>query len=169
MKKKVARKVVKGVESKKSSAGKFTRSQMQEELLKILLKGGPLILASQQVETTVFEVFDWLDEDEEFRRRYQQVQRALDHTIFAKLYQEAVNGSLPATTFWIKDRNPIDWRCVEESEEETWSDYSDEEIFRRAEEEKLALPRGFATRGVATGCGALAGGVSSRAENASGG
>ncbi|WP_459555312.1 hypothetical protein [Lacunimicrobium album] len=102
--------------------------EMQELVLEVLLRGGSVAIAAGQAEVSVHEVYRWLEEDEAFARRYRNVMRALDQNVIAKIYQEAMQGSLPALSLWVKEREPVDWKRRDEETTVNWEGMDDGEL-----------------------------------------
>lgn len=101
---------------------------MQELVLEVLLRGGSVAGAAGQAEVSVHEVYRWLEEDETFAHRYRNVMRALDQNVIAKIYQEAMQGSLPALSLWVKEREPVDWKRCDEETAVNWEGMDDGEL-----------------------------------------
>lgn len=72
----------------------------------MLLKGASPIIACQQCDCSFESYMRTLEEDEKFRERSFQIQQALVQNVAARLYQEAMKGSVSAMTFWLKHFGP---------------------------------------------------------------
>lgn len=102
--------------------------EIQQHVLDVLLRGGSVAVAAGQVEVSIDEIYEWLEQDEAFARRYRNVLRALDQNVIAKLYQEAMQGSLPAMSLWVKEREPVDWKRRDEETTVNWEGMDDGEL-----------------------------------------
>ena len=117
-------------------------SEQQREYLDLLLRGASPAVACQQLNVDLFAVVELMAEDDEFRMKADAVYDALSQNVAARLYQEAMKGSVPAMSQWLKNRPPPEWPDhVSASRSDSSLDViSDEELIRLARLENLAIP-----------------------------
>lgn len=114
----------------------------EEEYLRLLLRGASPAAAAQQLELDLFVIVEAIADDEEFRVKVDAAYDALSQNVAARLYQEAMRGSVPAMTLWLKNRPPPEW--PDGRPEETFNPaldvLSDEELLRLARLENVEIP-----------------------------
>jgi len=134
----------------------------QRAYLELLLRGASPAAACQQLQLDLFVVMEAIAEDEEFRIKVDAVYDALSQNVAARLYQEAMKGSVSAMTQWLKQRPPPEWMAlrVEGSEGSGWDALSDEELLARARMEGIAIPVELEGSGEASGGGPASAAVS---------
>jgi len=117
-------------------------SEQQREYLDLLLRGASPAAASQQLNLDLFLVVELLADDDEFRMKTDAVYDALSQNVAARLYQEAMKGSVPAMSQWLKNRPPPEWpeHAAASISNSPLEVISDEELIRLARLENLAIP-----------------------------
>ena len=117
-------------------------SEQQQEYLDLLLRGASPAAACQQLEIDLFAVVELLADDDEFRLKTDAVYDALSQNVAARLYQEAMKGSVPAMSQWLKNRPPPEWpdHASASLSNSPLEVISDEELIRLARLENLAIP-----------------------------
>ncbi len=117
-------------------------SEQQREYLDLLLRGASPAAACQQLELDLFAVVELLADDDEFRMKTDAVYDALSQNVAARLYQEAMKGSVPAMSQWLKNRPPPEWpdHAAASISNSPLEVISDEELIRLARLENLAIP-----------------------------
>lgn len=114
----------------------------QRAYLDMLLRGASPAVACQQLQLDLFDVVELLAHDEEFRIKTDAVYDALSQNVAARLYQEAMKGSVPAMSQWLKNRPPPEWpdHAAASVSNSPLDVISDEELIRLARLENLAIP-----------------------------
>ncbi len=117
-------------------------SEQQREYLDLLLRGASPAAACQQLKIDLFAVVELLADDDEFRLKTDAVYDALSQNVAARLYQEAMKGSVPAMSQWLKNRPPPEWpdHAAASLSNSPLEVISDEELIRLARLENLAIP-----------------------------
>ncbi len=117
-------------------------SEQQREYLDLLLRGASPAAACQQLELDLFAVVELLADDDEFRIKTDAVYDALSQNVAARLYQEAMKGSVPAMSQWLKNRPPPEWpdHAAASISNSPLEVISDEELIRLARLENLTIP-----------------------------
>ncbi len=117
-------------------------SDQQLEYLDLLLRGASPAAACQQLKLDLFAVVALLSDDDEFRMKTDAVYDALSQNVAARLYQEAMKGSVPAMSQWLKNRPPPEWpdHAAASISNSPLDVISDEELIRLARLENLAIP-----------------------------
>ena len=117
-------------------------SDQQREYLDLLLRGASPAAACQQLNIDLFAVVELLADDDEFRLKTDAVYDALSQNVAARLYQEAMKGSVPAMSQWLKNRPPPEWpdHAAASLSNSPLEVLSDEELIRLAHLENLAIP-----------------------------
>ena len=117
-------------------------SEQQREYLDLLLRGASPAAACQQLNLNLFLVVELLADDDEFRMKTDAVYDALSQNVAARLYQEAMKGSVPAMSQWLKNRPPPEWpdHAAASISNSPLEVISDEELIRLARLENLTIP-----------------------------
>lgn len=117
-------------------------SEQQREYLDLLLRGASPAAACQQLNLDLFAVVELTANDDEFRMKTDAVYDALSQNVAARLYQEAMKGSVPAMSLWLKNRPPPEWpdHASGSISNSPLDVISDEELIRLARLENLAIP-----------------------------
>ncbi len=117
-------------------------SEMQREYLDLLLRGASPAAASRQLGIDLFEIVELLANDDDFRMKTDAVYDALSQNVAARLYQEAMKGSVPAMSQWLKNRPPPEWpdHAAASISNSPLEMISDEELIRLARLENVAIP-----------------------------
>jgi len=110
--------------------------------LELLLRGASPAVACQQLNLDLFTVVEAVADDDDFRMEVDAVYDALSQNVAARLYQEAMKGSVTAMTNWLKHRPPPEWSStvVEGLSVSSWDLMSDEELLAHARLEKIEIP-----------------------------
>ena len=152
---------------RKSRANCLTQltALQQAEYLALLLRGASPAVAAQQLELDLFVIVEAIAEDEEFRVKVDAVYDALSQNVAARLYQEAMKGSVTAMTLWLKNRPPPEWPDHPQGTPGTsgLDLMSDEELLRLARLENVTIPAELEAGLAATGGASFASVVSSAA------
>ena len=116
--------------------------EQQREYLDLLLRGASPAVACQQLNVDLSAVVELMAEDDEFRMKADAVYDALSQNVAARLYQEAMKGSVPAMSQWLKNRPPPEWpdHASASRSDSSLDVISDEELIRLARLENLAIP-----------------------------
>lgn len=119
----------------------LTRDQ-QRSYLGLIAKGASPAGACQQLGLHPMSVAWTTEEDERFRSLLHRVNELLSQNVAAALYRSAMEGSVPAQTFYLKNRPPPDW-SADTTDAETVPDSQDEltddELLAQFRQEALAL------------------------------
>lgn len=119
--------------------------RLKDEFVQTLLRGGSPAGFVHENEVELDEVFRWLENDEDFHRKVEQAHDALSQNVAAKLYQEAMKGSVTAMTFWLRNCPPSQWmKSNFESQESTeLEELTDEELIKFARDQGVDIPIEF--------------------------
>lgn len=116
--------------------------EQQAGYIDLLLRGASPAAAAQQLGLELFDVLAVIAEDESFQARVDAAYDALSQNVAARLYLEAMKGSVSAMTFWLKNRPPPEWPGTqgEATDRNELDGLSDEELLRLARLEEIAIP-----------------------------
>ncbi len=122
----------------------------------LLLRGASPAAAATRLGVDLYRIVEAIAEDEEFRMRVDAAYDALSQNVAARLYQEAMQGSVTAMTFWLKHRPPPEWPDYQmQTPAPTGLDaLTDEELLRLARLENIAIPAELAASLEAAGSAA---------------
>lgn len=117
-------------------------AKQKSKYLKLLLRGASPAAACQKMGINLLAVVEYLTIDDRFREKVDAIYDALSQNVAAKLYQEAMNGSVPAMSQWLKNRPPPEWpdRVAVSNPTSCLDVMSDEELIRLARLEKIKIP-----------------------------
>ncbi len=114
----------------------------QEMYLHVLTLGASPAAACGKVGATPMDVLTTLDNDAKFREQVDRVTVLLSQNVAAALYRSAMEGSVSAQTFFLKNKPPPDWQSG--TDPELTSDHlkglSDEELFNLCRASGIDLP-----------------------------
>ncbi|MBX3439647.1 MAG: hypothetical protein KF861_19315, partial [Planctomycetaceae bacterium] len=82
----------------------------QESYLHLLTRGASPAAACGQIGMSVLDVLATIEQDEAFRLRLEQVNVLLSQNVAAALYRSAMEGSVSAQTFFLKNQPPPNWQ-----------------------------------------------------------
>lgn len=102
----------------------------QELYLHVLTLGASPTSACGKIGITAVDVLKTIDLDETFREQVDRVNLLLSQNVAAALYRSAMEGSVSAQTFFLKNKPPPDWQAEEDTEltREYLEELSDEEF-----------------------------------------
>jgi hypothetical protein len=119
----------------------------QEEFLHLLARGASPAVACTQLGVMLTVVLDQFRTDNLFRQRFEEVQNLLSQNVAAALYRSAMEGSVSAQTFFLKNRPPQEWNLDADTQPapaETTSDGLDEltitELLQIMQDEEIPVP-----------------------------
>lgn len=81
----------------------------QDEYLHLLSRGASPAAACLQLNLSVLGVLNQITTDESFRNRIDQIHNVLSQNVAAALYRSAMEGSVSAQTFFLKNCPPPEW------------------------------------------------------------
>lgn len=116
--------------------------EQQDGYIDFLLRGASPAAAAQQLGLDLFDILAAIADDDPFQSRVEAAYDALSQNVAARLYQEAMKGSVSAMTLWLKNRPPPEWQGTqgEAMERNELDGLSDEELLRLARLEEIAIP-----------------------------
>ncbi|MEX0703821.1 MAG: hypothetical protein WD069_17110 [Planctomycetales bacterium] len=82
----------------------------QAALLAALLNGASRTGACRKLGVSLSAVAETAEANSAFRAMLREVQDALSHNVATALYRQALKGSIPAQTAYLKFRPPAEWR-----------------------------------------------------------
>ena len=90
----------------------------QTAYLMFLTRGASPAAACQSLGCSIFSVLRTLQEDDDFAAKIDQANRLLSQNVAAALYRSAMQGSVSAQTFYLKNRPPPDWTATQKKAEQ---------------------------------------------------
>ncbi|MGE0378147.1 MAG: hypothetical protein AB7I48_22660 [Planctomycetaceae bacterium] len=84
--------------------------------LHLLTRGASPAAACGQLGVSVLDVLATIEQDDAFHRRLEQVNVLLSQNVAAALYRSAMEGSVSAQTFFLKNQPPPNWQPDESDE-----------------------------------------------------
>jgi hypothetical protein len=140
--------------SRKKSESRTTSQLLSEDqrelFLSWLAKGASPTMVCQKLFLSMSDVAETLNQDDEFRRRWQEIDETLSQNVVSALYQSAMKGSVTAQTFWLKHHPPPGWcgnsNKQDDNEKQNFEDLSDEELLELAGTLGLDPPPEFESR-----------------------
>ena len=118
-------------------------SPAQQQLyLHVLTLGASPSSACGKVGITPLDVLRTIDGDAKFREQIDQVTVLLSQNVAAALYRSAMEGSVSAQTFFLKNKPPPDWQAEDEPEltADRLKGLSDEELLNRCRASGIDVP-----------------------------
>ena len=97
------------VTSEDRPTSQLLSAEQRELFLSWLAKGASPSMACQKLLLSMHDVAETLNHDDDFRRRWQEIDQSLSQNVVSALYQSAMNGSVTAQTFWLKHHPPPGW------------------------------------------------------------
>ncbi len=118
----------------------------QRAYLQLLLRGASPAVICAQIGVPYSAVLTTLRECAEFQSDHDDAQSLLTYNVEAALYAQAMKGSVPAMTLWLRNRPPNSWRgeAVPEDAVDELERLSDGELLELARAEGVAVPAAFA-------------------------
>ncbi|MCA8993397.1 MAG: hypothetical protein KDA88_15520 [Planctomycetaceae bacterium] len=117
--------------------------QLQREYLQLLARGASPAAACMQLNLSVTVVLNRITTDETFRDRLDQIHNVLSQNVAAALYRSAMEGSVSAQTFFLKNCPPPEWPGEDAARlgvDDGLDELSDEELRRLMEHEQIPDP-----------------------------
>ena len=115
----------------------------QQAYLQFLAKGASPAGACTQLGISLASVAVTIDADDGFRMLLSRVNELLSQNVAAALYRSAMEGSVSAQTFYLKNRPPPEWpEAVPHHDADPLDDLTDDELiiqFRQGANALLAL------------------------------
>ncbi len=114
-------------------------AELQAEYLQLLARGASPAAACMQLNLPVMSVLNQITTDETFRSRLDQIHNVLSQNVAAALYRSAMEGSVSAQTFFLKNCPPPEWPGNEPEAAgcgDGLDELSDEEIAKLLREEQ---------------------------------
>ncbi|QDT67053.1 hypothetical protein [Calycomorphotria hydatis] len=109
-------------------------------LIDILAQGASPAIACKQIGVSFFVYLNTWCQDDAFRQKLDAIGAALSQNVAAALYRQAIEGSVSAQTFWLKNQPPPNWvqemneqQVNADAEEDGLENLSDEELRHLAE------------------------------------
>lgn len=98
--------------------------------LHVLTRGASPAAACGQVGVSALDVLATIEQDQAFSERLDQVTVLLSQNVAAALYRSAMEGSVSAQTFFLKNQPPPNWHQSQASEaaDDPFSRMSDDEL-----------------------------------------
>lgn len=84
-------------------------AEAQEKFLDQIARGNSPALICHKFGFSIDELERVSHEDKDFQQRWRRVDEQLGLNIVSALYQNAMRGSVPAQTFWLKNHPPPGW------------------------------------------------------------
>jgi len=100
----------------------------QQSYLSLLSKGASPGVACATLGLTLTQVAVSMEADGRFRVLLDRVHELLSQNVAAALYRSAMEGSVSAQTFYLKNVPPPDWPMEDKHDELTDPDLTDEEL-----------------------------------------
>lgn len=120
----------------------------QEMYLHVLTLGASPSGACGKVGITAMDVLQTIDGDARFREQVDRVTVLLSQNVAAALYRSAMEGSVSAQTFFLKNKPPPDWEGDEKPEltSDRLKGLSDEDLFNLCRASGVDLPTETSSR-----------------------
>lgn len=83
--------------------------ELQAQYLQLLARGASPAAACMQLNLPVMSVLNQITTDATFRARLDQIHDVLSQNVAAALYRSAMEGSVSAQTFFLKNCPPPEW------------------------------------------------------------
>lgn len=99
--------------SENAPGGEGLTADQQEMVLQLLVRGASPAVACQQLGVSTLGFNRSAANDDRFRARLDAVRVTLSQNVAAAVYREAMQGSVPAQTLWLKSCPPPEWRVDE--------------------------------------------------------
>ncbi|QDU41085.1 hypothetical protein Mal4_54500 [Maioricimonas rarisocia] len=112
----------------------------QEGYLQLMLRGASPAAACLQLELPVGNVLRTMEQQPEFRERLRQVRELLSQNVAAALYRAAMEGSVSAQSFYLKNQPPPEWPQPDEADSDIDDAMSNDELLDRCRAAGLAVP-----------------------------
>lgn len=112
----------------------------QTAYVHLLTGGASPLRACQRLGVTVADVLRTLDLDLGFRALVDQAGQVLSGNVAAALYHKAMNGNVPAQTFFLRHRPPTDWKDPGETAADNFDELTNAELLARCLAEGIAVP-----------------------------
>jgi hypothetical protein len=111
----------------------------QHAFLLLMARGASPSVACQQLGISLPRLAASLEEDDLFCRRLERVKELLSQNVAAALYRCAMEGSVAAQTFYLKNRPPPEWPNAAQSLPHGLEELNDDELIAQFREEAPAL------------------------------
>ncbi|MFG0331861.1 MAG: hypothetical protein ACF8TS_00740 [Maioricimonas sp. JB049] len=112
----------------------------QEEYLQLMLRGASPAAACLQLGLPVGNILRTMERQPEFRERLRQVRELLSQNVAAALYRAAMEGSVSAQSFYLKNQPPPEWPQPDEANSDLDDTMSNDELLDRCRAAGLAVP-----------------------------
>ncbi|WP_437206740.1 hypothetical protein [Planctomicrobium sp. SH664] len=93
-------------------APRLSREQ-QSQYLQLLARGASPAAACLQLGISPLSVTSLTEDDDSFRSSLAGIQRLMSENVAAALYRAAMEGSVAAQTFYLKNQPPPEWPAAE--------------------------------------------------------
>ncbi|HWL08701.1 MAG TPA: hypothetical protein VNQ76_09860 [Planctomicrobium sp.] len=121
-------------------------NEQQTEYRKLLAKGASPAGACQQLGFDLSMVAATMEQNDQFRAILTRVQELLSQNVAAALYRSAMEGSVSAQTFYLKNRPPPEWPTQdEETTSASLESLTDDELITQFRQAAPALLARLAT------------------------
>ena len=118
----------------------LTRDE-RESVLDLLSRGGSPLLACRQLDRPISAFLLTVQRDDAFRQRLESVNVCLSQNVASALYKAAMEGSVSAQTFYLRQNPPPEWRPPERDvNRDEFDDLETDELARLAETFGIAAP-----------------------------
>jgi len=112
----------------------------QQAYLNLLSRGASPAAACGQLGLSLVTVADVIDRDESFRTLLARVNELLSQNVAAALYRSAMEGSVSAQTFYLKNRPPPEWpEQADHPLSQPMNELTDDELIAQFRQEAPAL------------------------------
>ncbi|MFG0295991.1 MAG: hypothetical protein ACF8PG_08810 [Maioricimonas sp. JB045] len=105
-----------------------------------MLRGASPAAACLQLGLPVGNVLRTMEQQPEFRERQRQVRELLSQNVAAALYRAAMEGSVSAQSFYLKNQPPPEWPQLDEADSDIDDRMSNDELLDRCRAAGLAVP-----------------------------
>lgn len=124
----------------------------QQAYLQLLLRGASPVVVCRQVGVPYSAVRLTLRESAEFRDDHDDAMLLLNQNVEAALYGQAMQGSVPAMTLWLRNRPPPYWRGDEDDKtvKDEFERMNDAELVEAARAAGITVPLAYETGIAAT-------------------
>ncbi|WP_437185714.1 hypothetical protein SH668x_002829 [Planctomicrobium sp. SH668] len=118
----------------------------QSSYLHLLTRGASPAVACQQLGLSLVTVAQSLEANSQFRGLWERVNELLSQNVAAALYRSAMEGSVSAQTFYLKNKPPPEWPSESHSPTTLADEITDDELIEQFRKEAPLLLAQLATQ-----------------------
>ncbi|MCA8996786.1 MAG: hypothetical protein KDA80_07370 [Planctomycetaceae bacterium] len=96
-------------------------------------------MACHQIDVPLTAVARTIEQDEGFRALLDRLQELLSQNVAAALYRSAMEGSVSAQQFYLKNRPPPEWPQLTPDDSPAMNDLTDDELLNEVRENAARL------------------------------